>query len=67
MPAKKVWMRRIREILRLEHACGALDRAIARSMGVARSTSIGMGGRVRSKCMADFTSESPADFIGIST
>ncbi len=38
MPAKRVSMRRIREILRLKHACGAPDRAIARSVGVARST-----------------------------
>ncbi len=38
MPAKRVSMRRIREILRLKHACGATDRTIARSMGVARST-----------------------------
>ena len=30
MPAKRVSMRRIREILRLKHACGATDRAIAR-------------------------------------
>ena len=31
-------MRRIREILRLKHACGASDRAMARSLGIARST-----------------------------
>jgi transposase len=31
-------MRRVREILRLKHACGASDRAIARSLGIARST-----------------------------
>jgi transposase len=31
-------MRRIREILRLKHECGATDRAIARSLGIARST-----------------------------
>jgi transposase len=31
-------MRRVRDILRLKHACGASDRAIARSLGVARST-----------------------------
>ena len=31
-------MRRIREILRLKHACGASDRAIGRSLGIARST-----------------------------
>jgi len=31
-------MRCVREILRLKHGCGASDRAIARSTGVARST-----------------------------
>jgi transposase len=31
-------MRRVREILRLKHECGATDRAIARSVGIARST-----------------------------
>jgi uncharacterized protein (DUF1501 family) len=30
-------MRRVREILRLKHECGATDRAIARSLGIARS------------------------------
>jgi transposase len=33
-----VSMRRIREILRLKHECGASDRAIGRSLGIARST-----------------------------
>jgi len=31
-------MRRVREILRLKHACGASDRTIGRSLGIARST-----------------------------
>jgi DNA-binding transcriptional regulator LsrR (DeoR family) len=31
-------MRQIREILRLKHECGATDRAIARSLSIARST-----------------------------
>jgi len=31
-------MRRVREILRLKHECGATDRAIARSLDIARST-----------------------------
>jgi transposase len=31
-------MRRVREILRLKHESGATDRAIARSLGIARST-----------------------------
>ena len=38
MPAERVSMRRVREILRLKHECGATDRAIARSLSVARST-----------------------------
>src|SRR6266480_5280433 len=38
MPAERVSMRRIREILRLKYEAGATERAIARSIGVARST-----------------------------
>ena len=38
MPAERVSMRRVREVLRLKHARGQSDRAIARSIGVARST-----------------------------
>src|ERR1700747_3720098 len=38
MPAERVSMRRVREILRLKHECDATDRAIARSLGIARST-----------------------------
>ena len=38
MPAERVSMRRIREILRRKYEGGATERAIARSIGVARST-----------------------------
>ena len=38
MPAERVSMRRVREILRLKYECGATERAIARSIGIARST-----------------------------
>ena len=38
MPAERVSMRRVREILRLKFECGASDRAIAVAVGVARST-----------------------------
>src|SRR5215813_1707358 len=38
MPAERASMRCVREILRLKHGCGASDRAIARSTGLARST-----------------------------
>ncbi len=38
MPAQRLSMRRIRELLRLRFAAMASDRAIARALGVARST-----------------------------
>jgi hypothetical protein len=38
MPAERVSMRRVREILRLKHEGAATDRAIARSLSIARST-----------------------------
>jgi transposase len=38
MPAERVSMRRVREILRLKYEGGATERAIARSLGIARST-----------------------------
>ncbi len=38
MPAERVSMRRVREILRLKYEFGASDRAVAVAIGVARST-----------------------------
>jgi transposase len=38
MPAERVSMRRVREILRLKYECGTSVRAIAGAVGVARST-----------------------------
>jgi predicted mannosyl-3-phosphoglycerate phosphatase (HAD superfamily) len=38
MPAERVSMRRVREILRLKYEGDASERAIARSLGIARST-----------------------------
>ena len=38
MPAERVSMRRVREILRLKYEAGASDLAITRSADVARST-----------------------------
>jgi transposase len=38
MPAERVSMRRVREILRLKNEGGASDRQIARSLNLARST-----------------------------
>jgi len=31
-------MRKVREVLRLKHACGASDRLIAQSLGIGRTT-----------------------------
>jgi len=38
MPAERLPMRKVREVLRLKHACGASDRLIARSLGIGRTT-----------------------------
>ena len=38
MPAERVSMRRVREILRLKFECGSSDRAIAVAVSVAPST-----------------------------
>jgi len=40
MAAERLSMRKIREVLRLKHACGASERVIARSLGIGR-TAIG--------------------------
>ncbi len=38
MPAERLSMRKVREVLRLRHACGASVRTIARSVGVGHTT-----------------------------
>jgi len=38
MLAKRVSMRRVREIMRLKHECGVTNREFAPSVSVARST-----------------------------
>ena len=40
MPAERLSMRRVREVLRLRHACGASVRTIARSVGVGHTIGI---------------------------
>jgi transposase len=45
-------MRRVREILRLKHECGASDRAIGRSLGIARSMVALTQGRVAAAGLA---------------
>ena len=37
MPAKRLPMRKVREVLRLKYACGASARVIAQSVGIGRS------------------------------
>src|SRR6266404_2376598 len=37
MPAERLPMRKIREVLRLKYACGASDRVISRSLGIGRT------------------------------
>jgi hypothetical protein len=36
MPAERLSMRKVREVLRLKYACGASERVIARSVGIGR-------------------------------
>ena len=38
MPAERLSMRKVREVLRLKYACGASVRTIARSVGIGRTT-----------------------------
>ena len=38
MPAERLPMRKVREVLRLKHACKASDRLIAQSLGIGRTT-----------------------------
>lgn len=38
MPAERLPMRKVREVLRLKHACGASDRLIAQSLAIGRTT-----------------------------
>ena len=38
MPAERLPMRKVCEVLRPKHACGVSERVIARSIGVSRST-----------------------------
>ena len=38
MPAQRLPMRQVRELLRLKHAAGASERHIAASLGISRST-----------------------------
>jgi DNA-binding transcriptional regulator LsrR (DeoR family) len=38
MPAERLSMRKVREVLRLRYACDASERVIARSVGIGRTT-----------------------------
>jgi len=39
MPAERVPMRKVREVLRQRYACGASERVIAQSLGIGRTAS----------------------------
>jgi hypothetical protein len=38
MPAKRLPMRQVRDVLRLKHACGMSERLIAQALGLGRTT-----------------------------
>lgn len=38
MPAQRLPMRQVREVLRLRHACGQSERQIAAAIGISRTT-----------------------------
>lgn len=38
MPAERLPMRKVREVLRLRHACGVSERLIAQSLGIGRTS-----------------------------
>ena len=38
MPAERLPMRKVREVLRQRYACGASERIIAQSLGIGRTT-----------------------------
>jgi hypothetical protein len=40
MPAERLSMRKVREVLRLKYACDVSERVIARSVGIRRTVNI---------------------------
>jgi hypothetical protein len=57
MPAERLSMRKVREVLRLKYACGASDRVIARSVGIGRTAA---GEYIRRAAVAGITWPVPA-------
>src|SRR5271163_4359335 len=52
MPAERLSMRKVREVLRLKYACGASERVIARSVGIGRTA---IGEYIRRAAVIDIT------------
>ena len=61
MPAERVTMRKIKDILRLKWACGLSNRQVAASCGVARSTVAGAGVDVSCTVSIGVASLRPSD------
>jgi hypothetical protein len=58
MPAERLSMRKVREVLRLKYACGASDRVIARSVGIGRTA---VGEYIRRAAVVGITWPVPAE------
>src|SRR6266542_926491 len=58
MPAERLSMRKVREVLRLKYACGASERVIARSVGIGRTA---IGEYIRRAAVIGITWPIPAE------
>src|ERR1700736_6704499 len=58
MPAERLSMRKVREVLRLKYACGASERVIARSVGIGRTV---VGEYIRRAAVIGITWPIPAE------
>jgi transposase len=59
MPAERLPMRKVREVLRLKYACGASERVIAQSVGIGRTA---VGEYVRRAAVIGITWPVPVEF-----
>ena len=59
MPAERLSMRKVREVLRLKYACGASERVIARSVGIGRTA---IGEYIRRAAVIGITWPVPEEF-----
>jgi hypothetical protein len=61
MPAERLSMRKVREVLRLKYACGASERVIARSVGIGRTA---IGEYIRRAAVIGITWPVPESYAG---